>query len=95
MWTIMNGLLKPILKIGINKQPSYNSQYKTLPKIYVQNASLEISRVDVLKKYKTITHKNIIPFFIKGFNAFDINYSFDIKLADFLVKNKILKIPKI
>jgi N-acylneuraminate cytidylyltransferase len=95
MWTIKNGLLKPILKIGINKQPSYNSQYKTLPTIYVQNASLEISKVDVLKKYKTITHKNIIPFFIKGFNAFDINYPFDIKLADFLVKNKILKIPKI
>ncbi len=95
MWILKSGLLKPILNVSINRQPSYNSQYKSLPKIYVQNASLEISKVEVLKKYKTITHKNIIPFFIKGFNAFDINYPLDIKLVDFLVKNKILKIPKI
>ena len=39
----------------IKKQPSFNNQMKVLPKILVQNASLEISKTGVLKFKKLKT----------------------------------------
>ena len=56
-------------------------QFKSLPKVYIQNASLEISKIDVIKKYKSITGKKILPFFTKNHEGFDINYKEDIYLA--------------
>ena len=81
MWTIKKKLLKPILKRKNLNQPSYNCQYQSLPKVYSQNASLEISKVEVLKKYKTITGKRIISFFSNQLESTDINYKEDFNQA--------------
>ena len=81
MWTIKKKLLKPILKRKNLNQPSYNCQYQSLPKVYSQSASLEISKVEVLKKYKTITGKRIIPFFSTQLESTDINYKEDFNQA--------------
>jgi len=80
MWSVKNNFLKPLLNYKLKNQPSYNNQTKVLKKMFIQNASLEISRINVLKKYKTITGKKIVPFFTKGNEGFDINYPTDIKL---------------
>ena len=63
MWLKKGKFIKPLLNITIKKQPSFNNQMKVLPKILVQNASLEISKEDVLKKYKTITGKKFFLLF--------------------------------
>ena len=63
-------------------------QMKSLPKIYIQNASLEISKVSNLKKYDTITGKRIMPFFTKNNEGFDINYKIDLLNAKKLFNNK-------
>lgn len=81
MWIVKRNRLLPIFKKKNLKQPSYNCQYQSLPKIYSQNASLEISKVEVLKKYKTITGKNIMPFFSNELESTDINYKEDFKNA--------------
>ena len=95
MWKRKNNFIFPLMKKKISKQPSYNSQYKSLPKIFVQNASLEISKTSILNKYKTITGKKIIPYFSKKFESFDINYPLDLEFAKYLVKNKKAKLSKI
>lgn len=87
MWVSKNNFIKPLLYKELRKQPSYNMQMKSLPKIYVQNASLEISKVDNLRKYGTITGKKIIPFFTKKKEGFDINYEIDLTYANLLIKN--------
>ena len=69
MWIDKNGYIKPLLNYKVKKQPSFNNQIKVLPKVFIQNASLEISKEDVLKKYKTITGKKIIPFYTKKMKA--------------------------
>ena len=69
--------LSPIFRKKNLKQPSYNCQYQSLPKVYSQNASLEISKIEVLKKYKTITGKKIMPFFSNDLEGTDINYKED------------------
>ena len=95
MWKQKNNFLKPLIKGKVNKQPYYNSQLITLPKVYVQNASLEISKVDVVKKYKTITGKKILSFHSKNSEGFDINFPIDILLAKLLVKKKLAKLQTI
>ena len=92
MWIINKKKIIPLLKINKKKQPLYNSQYKTLPRIYVQNASLEISKIDVLKKFKTITGKNIMPFFTKKYEGYDINYKNDLEQAKDIVKKNSRKL---
>lgn len=95
MWKKKNNFIFPLLNKKISKQPSYNLQYKSLPKIFVQNASLEISKTSILNKHKTITGKKIIPYFNKKFEAYDINYPLDLEFAKYLVKKNKVKLSKI
>ena len=61
MWILKSkSKIIPLIKKRYGKQPSYNMQFKSLKKIYVQNASLEISKVSNLTKYKTITGKKLL-----------------------------------
>jgi len=88
MWIKSKKFIKPFILGKKNNQPYHNLQFKSLPKIFVQNASLEISKIEVLSLYKSITGKKIIPFYTKDLEGFDINYPYDIKYASFLAKKK-------
>ena len=82
MWIKKGKFISPVIKGKIKNQPFYNSQFAVLPKIYQQNASIEISNTNVIKKFKTITTKKIIPYFSKDYEAFDLNYYDDLKLIN-------------
>ena len=62
MWQIKSNFLKPLLNIHINGQPGHSNPYQKLPKIYVQDSSLEICKTQNLYKFKNISGKKIIPF---------------------------------
>jgi len=88
MWIVKkNSQILPLIKKKYKNQPSYNMQFKSLKKIFVQNASLEISKVSNLKKYKTITGKKIIGFQTNLKEGFDINYPEDLSKAKKYFKN--------
>lgn len=95
MWVLKNNYIKPFMIGKINRQPFFNSQLSSLPKIFVQNASLEISNFDVVHKYKTITGKKIVPFFTKNYEGFDVNNLEDMKYLKFLIYYKNEKLQKI
>ena len=94
MWKNKDTFIYPLIKKKIFSQPTYNSQYKSLPTILVQNASLEISKTSVLDRYKTITGKKIIPFFSNKFESYDINYPLDLEFAEYLVRKNKVKLIK-
>ena len=95
MWTINNKIINPIFSIKNNKKQSfYNQQYKTLPRIYIQNASLEISKISNLYKYHNVSGKKIIPYISKKYEGFDINQKYDMEYAKHLIKKKV-KLEKI
>tara|TARA_B100000963_G_C22634835_1_gene677018 strand:+ start:3980 stop:4693 length:714 start_codon:yes stop_codon:yes gene_type:complete len=77
MWYKDGKFIKPLFKKKNKSQPVYNCQYQSLPKIYSQNASLEISKTNVLKNNKSITGKKIMPFFSNKIESLDINYKED------------------
>ena len=90
MWIKKKEYIRPLFIKDVNSQPAYNSQFKVLPKIYIQNASLEISKISVIKKYKSISGKKIIPFFTKGYEGFDINYKEDFQIANKIINGKLV-----
>ena len=47
----------------------------------------EQDHFEVLRRYKTITGKKIIPFYTKGIEGFDINQAQDLRYARLIKKN--------
>ena len=81
MWKIQSKRLKPLFNKMINHQPAHSNPYQLLPKVYVQDSSLEISKTRNLYKYKNISGKKILPFIMPNNEGFDINFPLDIKIA--------------
>lgn len=92
MWRLRsNGTFK--LDPYIAGNMDYLNQTNTFPKVYVQNGSLEIRRVqpdgDLLLKHY------IVPLLTEGHEGFDINDMDDWMLADVLVNRGIAKLHPI
>lgn len=86
IWIKKGKFIVPLIKKKINKIPWHSSQYAALPKYFSQNASLEISSKDVIKKYKSISGNKICCVFAKNYEGFDINTELDFELAKIIYK---------
>ena len=82
MWVEKCDVIVPLLPFKSNTDYWHNSQTNTLPKILVQNASLEIFEASNIQKYHSITGNHIIPFKTQGLEGFDINTENDFIKAD-------------
>ena len=88
MWVVRGNRMMPLLPLSPSQQPWHSSQYQSLPKVYVQNASLEIAWVRVVFNERTIAGNVVMLFFTRDFEGFDVNTAYDWNLAEQLVKNK-------
>ncbi len=95
MWIVRGNRMMPLLPMGPAERPWHSSQYPSLPEVYVQNASLEIAETRVVFEDKTIAGNVVMPFMTKEFEGFDVNSSYDWKLAEHLVKTDQAKLPHI
>lgn len=86
IWKIKKNILQPIIRKKIKNTPWHSCQYAALPIFYSQNASLEICKLKSFKKYKLISGKKILPFKTKNNEGFDINYDYDFKVAEQIIK---------
>ena len=73
MWVIDGHRMTPLLKGDAGHTPWHSSQYQALPRIYVQNASLEIAWSRVVLEGRTIAGDVVAPFFTEGIEGFDVN----------------------
>lgn len=94
MWVVDHRRMTPLLPSTPGKQPWHSSQYQALPKIYVQNASLEIAWTRVLHDSRTIAGEVVMPFFTEGYEGFDINDPNDWRDAEYLLADNI-ELPKV
>ena len=86
MWTIKNNYLNPLLKIKSVKEP-YNMPRQKLPKIYVQTGYMDIIRYNTIIKYKSLTGKKILSYFVPEHTFIDIDNKFSFELAKIFLKN--------
>ncbi len=93
MWKIRDedGLLESFLPQGQMEKPWHARQYQDLPKVYIQNSSLEIAWTEVVWRYKSREGKLIAPFITKDYEGFAIDYPHDFLLAESLVERGIAK----
>lgn len=85
MWTVTGGLLHPLLLQPSGGVPWHSTPYHALPKVYVQNASLEIAHRHVVDQ-GSISGERIAAFITEALEGFDINDEEDWFRAEWLVK---------
>jgi CMP-N,N'-diacetyllegionaminic acid synthase len=86
MWELDGDLLRPLLSQPEGETPLHSRQYQSLPKVYVQNSSLEIAWSHVLNQWiPTISGNRVAPFFTEGWEGFSIDYPGDVETAERLV----------
>ncbi len=95
MWKIKDDGMDPLFTSPNPKLPYHSSPYQSLPKVYVQNASLEIAWVKSLKESVTIAGNKVQPFITEGYEGADINTEKDWVYIEHLVLNEKAKLRDI
>lgn len=94
MWILKGKWLVPVMKGKSGKNEFWHSTpHQDLPKVYAQNASLEIAWTKIPLKTHSIAGKLILSFITQGYEGYDINSEKDWIYAEYLVKNGKVKLP--
>ena len=96
MWTIDGELMRPLLPQADDGTPTYSTQTKALPPVYVQNSSLEIAWSHVLEGPRPeIAGARIAPFLTEGAEGFSIDYPEDVEEAERLLASGRAQLPDV
>ena len=81
----------PYIDQKSEKIPTYNRPTQSLQKLWVQNASLEIARIDSVLETESISGRHVLCLELPEFEGIDINTSKDWEFLEFLIS----KYPKL
>jgi len=93
MWIVEGDLMRPLLDQGAGVVPYHSTQMAALPKIWVQNSSLEIAWEHVLDGTPSIAGERVAPFFTEGYEGLTIDYPEDFDRAERLVRDGTAELP--
>lgn len=93
MWRIAGEYMEPLLNDGGVFPPWHSTPYQALPKIYVQNASLEMAWWRVPLTTGSIAGKQVLPFITEALEGFDINYPEDWVVAQYYIDSGAARLP--
>jgi CMP-N,N'-diacetyllegionaminic acid synthase len=86
MWVLDGELMRPFLPQADEGTPTYSTQTKALPPVWVQNSSLEIAWAHVARGARPeIAGERVAPFFTEGAEGFSIDYPEDVGVAEALI----------
>jgi CMP-N-acetylneuraminic acid synthetase len=85
MWTIVNNRLESLIPVDQKKNEAHTLSYHLLPTVYIQNASIDVTKPDNIWKKDSITGKNIIPLIMDEIESIDINNPIDFELAEMII----------
>ena len=96
MWVVDGGRMHPLLEqTDPEARPWHSTPYQALPRVYVQNASLEIAWTRVALETHTIAGHVLMPFLTEGYEGFDINDPHDWMIAERLLADGAVKLPRV
>jgi CMP-N,N'-diacetyllegionaminic acid synthase len=95
MWIVRGQRMSPLLPFGNGEQPWHSTPYQALPRVYAQNASLEIAWTRVVRERRTIAGDVLVPFLTEGYEGFDINDAFDWMVAELLLADGKVTLPTV
>jgi len=94
MWVVEGETMRPLLDQSDLDVPWHDSQFQALPKVFVQNSSLEIAWTRVAGE-GTLGGRARIPFFTEGLEGFSIDREDDWARAEALVESGGATLPQI
>jgi CMP-N,N'-diacetyllegionaminic acid synthase len=95
MWVLEGHFMTPLLKDGPKSPPWHSTPYQALPRVYAQNASLEMAWSLVALEDHSIAGEKIVPFVTEGHEGFDINNACDWLLAEHFVRSGEAVLPTV
>ena len=96
MWVLEGDLMRPLLEQPSGGTPYHSMQYQSLPRVHVQNSSLEIAWTRVLEPpLPTIAGERVAPFPTDGAEGFSIDYPDDFERAERLLELGEAQLPQI
>jgi CMP-N,N'-diacetyllegionaminic acid synthase len=96
MWVVEGNRMRPLLEQPEpGTQPWHSTPYQALPRVYVQNASLEIAWTPIALEKRTIAGDVLIPFITEGYEGFDINDPHDWIVAERLLEDGAAMLPRV
>jgi CMP-N,N'-diacetyllegionaminic acid synthase len=95
MWVVRGERMFPLLPFANGEQPWHSTPYQALPPVYVQNASLEIAWTRVVFERRTIAGDVLVPFLTQGYEGFDINDPTDWMIAERLLADGAVHLPRV
>lgn len=81
---IKAGFLRPVIKTD-----KIFYQSRQLPKVYFPYGVIYLSKVDALKKYKTVYQEKIIPYFIERWQNYEIDDIYDFMCVEAIIKQRL------
>jgi len=90
MWTIEGNRLKSLIPVEQKLKEAHTLSYQVLPKVYIQNASIDVTRPSNIWEKDSITGTEIIPLMMDEIESLDINQPIDFELAEVIIKKGIL-----
>ena len=85
MWIPQGDIMNPLLPFSNDQAPWHSSQMKTLPQVYVQNAMLEVVKIQSVTRNNTISGSVIMPLVREGYETLDVNQQIDLDFLKFIV----------
>jgi len=84
MWCVTGEYLEPFVK---SENPNMHTlSYQMLPQVYIQNASIYITRPLTIYKYKSTLGNRVLNFIMDDMESVDINSELDFFTAESLLK---------
>ncbi len=84
MWVIEGERLLPFVKGKDPAMPTWS--YQSLPKVYVQNANIYITRPATLRNKGNPIGDTVLPFVMDEIESIDINEPMDLQIAEGLIQ---------
>jgi len=94
MWVIEGELMHPFVDQAVEGVPMHSMQYQALPRIHVQNSSLELAWSRVLEGEPSIAGARVAPFLTEGAEGFSIDYPDDFERAEALLASGEAELPR-
>ena len=96
MWVVRGERMTPLMPLNPEDAPPWHSQQMAaLPKVYVQNASLEIAWTRMARETRSIAGTVLVPFLTEGDEGVDINGPQDWFWAEHLISTGEARLPAV
>lgn len=94
MWVVEGDLMKPLLDQPAGT-PYHSSQYQSLPRIHVQNSSIEMAWSRALSDHDSIAGERVAAFFTDEAEGFSIDYPDDWRRAEEMISSEAATLPTV